>query len=108
MNMQPTIEEIKREVAWQLAAINQDTVNLFDTIKNDELKENYTLNFFPDPFTPKIVEELGKLINIQSDLSYLDREKLHITLVGEIDVGTDAQKLIGLVDSWLSQNTVNF
>lgn len=31
--MAPTIEEIKREVAWQLAGINQNTVTLFDEKK---------------------------------------------------------------------------
>ena len=106
--MAPTIEEIKREVAWQLAGINQNTVTLFDEKKDDELKENYTLNFFPDKLSLKMVEELDKLVGIQKDLFYLDRDKLHITLVGEIDVVTDTQKLIGLVDSWLSQNTINF
>lgn len=108
MNMQPTVEEIKREVAWQLAGVNQDTVVLFNEKKDDELKENYTLNFFPDELTPKMSEELGKLMSIQKDLFYLDREKLHITLVGEIDIKTDTQKLIGLVNSWLSQNTIGF
>lgn len=102
------IEEIKREVAWQLACINQQTVTPFDLRKDDEIKENYTLNFFPDELNLKMTEELGKLMSIQKDLFFLDGEKLHITLVGEIDVGIDSQKIIGLVDSWLSQNTVSF
>jgi len=108
MNMQPTIEEIKQAVAWQLAEINQNTVALFDEVKDDELKENYTLNFFPDELPLKITEELGKLANIQKDLFYLDRDKLHITLVGEIDAKSDSQRLIGIVDSWLSQNNLGF
>lgn len=55
-----------------------------------------------------MTKELDKLMSIQKDLFFLDGEKLHITLVGEINVSTNTQKLIGLVNSWLSQNTVSF
>lgn len=106
--MTPTIEEIKREVGWQLAGINQNTVTLFDEKRDDELVENYTINYFPDKFTSKMLGEFEILNNIQKELFYLDQKKWHITLVGEINSQTSSEKIVGLVDGWLSKNKVSF
>jgi len=106
--MQPTVEEIKREVAWQLAGINQNTVTLFDNKKDDELFENYTINFFPDKVTAKMLEEFSELSSIEKDLCYLDKEKWHITLVGEISTNVESREIVELVGSLLVKNKISF
>jgi hypothetical protein len=99
-DMTPTIEEIKREVAWQLAGISPDTVKLFDRDKDDLLEENYTINFFPSEWPNVTVSQIDEIKKIDSELFFLERDKWHITFVGEIDTRADVEVIKKTMKEW--------
>ncbi len=104
----PTIEEIKQKVAWQLAGINSETITPYVDERDDVLKENYTVVLFPNCNLKKLNDEVSHLKQIDDGLFYLDPSKWHITLIGEIDISTDQEKIIETIKKQLDGLKVEF
>lgn len=105
----PAVEEIKKEVFSQLDGLDPDKVVLFEVDRDDKLVENYTLVYFPEGDVINNLEgEVGQIKSIQNDLFFLEKEKWHITMIGEIGVEIDEKKLIDVIKNELIDMKIAF
>jgi hypothetical protein len=104
-----TVEEIKKEVFSQLDGLDPGKVVLFEIDRDDKLVENYTLVYFPEGDVINNLEsEVGQIKSIQNDLFFLEREKWHITMIGEIGLEIDEKKLIDVIKNELLDMKITF
>lgn len=104
-----TVEEIKKEVFSQFDGLDPGKVVLFEIDRDDKLVENYTLVYFPEGDVINNLEsEVGQIKSIQNDLFFLEREKWHITMIGEIGLEIDEKKLIDVIKNELLDMKITF
>lgn len=90
-------------------AVNSDNVIIFNPNKDDSLPLNYTVNcFFEIHDLTAVAELIEKLKLIDNRQLFYEPEWLHITLLGEIDIKTDKNEIIEVVQSFLDENSIEF
>lgn len=109
MDNKPNFKELRKEILEQLDSITPEGVSRFDPEKDDLLPLNYTLNVFP----PKNIFNrfnifMDELRRIEPDHYYTEPKKLHITILGQIDIKTPIDKLSNIVRNVLKNRQLSF
>ena len=89
--------EDKELIDDQIRALNRDSIMLLE----DHLDENYTINFVLDkPEWRRLYEKLTyEFEKSDSGLYIYPFERLHMTLLGRIDKGTDKGRIVEVLKS---------
>ncbi|OGG07212.1 hypothetical protein A2872_00790 [Candidatus Gottesmanbacteria bacterium RIFCSPHIGHO2_01_FULL_42_12] len=106
---EPTFDELRNEVLGQLDSVKSEEVIPFVPEKDDVLQDNYTLNIFPSKdIAHRLNLFMDELRQIEPDHYFLEPEKLHITILGQIDIDTPLDKLINTVEATLKNKEISF
>ena len=103
------IQSDKKKLEQILNKLNSDNAILYDQKEGDYLPKNYTVNCF---FRIKDLEPVHNLIErlklIDEQQFFYNKEQLHITLLGQIDIKCDKDQLINTVQNFLDNNNIKF
>lgn len=90
----------------QLRELKPSNISLFST---DQITENFTLVFRPDNLTvDKILKLYSKLQLIEPNQFYYPSETLHLTLIGNLPINLEHQKIITSVERVIKQQSYKF
>jgi hypothetical protein len=103
------INKLKQEVEKILFEVNSESAIVFDPSKDDLLLPNYTVNcFFDDSDLENINSLAGKLRQIDPNQLFYNLKQLHITLQGEVDMNSNKDQIIKIVQDFLNTNKIEF
>lgn len=109
INFMNDFTESKKELEKILSRVNGDNIVIYDQKDGDFIPVNYTVNcFFKEDDLDLIKQMIDRLRRVDPDQFYYSPEQLHITLLGQIDIKANSQRIIEIVDNFIKNNDISF
>ena len=97
---------LKNGVEKLLFRVNGNNVSLYNS-QDDLVPENFTIvGLFSPNDLKSIVELIEKLRLVDHNQLYYEPDKLHLTLLGQIDLGPNIEILVNTVQKFIDQNEI--
>jgi hypothetical protein len=107
--VEPSLNTIRTEVFNQFERLLTTDVVPYDILKDDKIEQNFTLLLFPSENDLNLIyNEIENFKDVDRNQLYLPKNKLHITLIGEMSKEIETSKIIEVFKSIIPRYRIAF